>query len=207
MPHVEGPRVLGAELGESGCGHHRGEEVGERGGDRPEYRWTVHVQPRGVEDEGVDPGVRVVGVHRRLQATGGVPEQSDVGVAVVADDREGGADVLLPHGEVADVLHPAQAPGGAALPSLVEGVVLDSRVQPRLGEMGVEEVVHEAGDVEDGPAVPAGGGLALVDEDGMVRPRGVRRGREGQDAADPGLAEDVREDCGGVLHEADSPMC
>jgi len=131
------------------------ERLDRGGADRAVERVLVEVEPGAVEDERVEDAGACVGPHRADEAAGRVAEDDQVPVVLLCGDDVhrlvdlGGVLDEVPH-EVGGL---ALAQGASVL-AQVEGVEVPAALGEGGGEVGVEEVVDEAVQVEDGAMVP-----------------------------------------------------
>jgi len=113
----------------------------------------------------------VFATHTRLQPAGRVPVEDDDVVPVLgADDAQRLGDLLVVDAQVAHVVRGGEPDAGAPTGPQVQCVELEAGVEVGLRQVGLEEVVAAAVQVEDrarvpGPAGPAGR-LTLEDEHG-----------------------------------------
>ena len=160
----------------------------------------IEIQPRRVERDGRDRPRVVRRPQHRGQPAGGVRVEDDDAVPLLlAHDPHRLGDLLVVDEQVRRVVREgplgqvrARPPAAAHL----QGVELEARLIECVREVGLEEVVGPAVDVQHRPRVTGGAGVAPVDEDRVIRPgRSVGR-RDGNAARHPGLAQEVREDRG-----------
>ena len=165
----------------------------------------VQLQPRRIEDERRHAS-RVVGrPDGRQQPARGVAVENDVAAVGVlgADDPQRLGDLLVMDAQVAHVVRGGVVDAGPPAGAQVQGVELVAGGEESVGQVGLEEAVIAAVEVEHGPLVARGPARrwyrpALVDQNGVVGAGcGGLVGGDGDPPGHPRLPQDVGGEGGG----------